>query len=425
MPQSVTTSAAQTEIPSCPMSCQAGKSIRDAPGSICSDQGHAQRSTCFASGRTLDEQRRRIETVRVNNPIEQVIGRYVELRASGRRLVGCCPFHEDSSPSLVVYPDNGSWFCFACDVGGDVFAFLKRIEYVSFDEAWRRLDSGSLATPRALDKSNPVTTQSTPRTFADQKDQLELTEEHFTLLTAATEVYHAALLQQPKLLTYLARRGFNLDAVCKYRLGYAAGDNLEKYFRFRGWNQQAGLELGLQVKKRDGVVREYFNKRIVVPELRVCSGGPARTIYLVGRATEGWQKAKYLGLPNAPKPLWGAELARDADEVFVCEGVFDMLTLIEWGYAAVATLGHPKREHVEELARAERIYIATDADDAGREFAGALKEWLGNRAIVLPSFKRFKELQGIKDVNELMEKHPQDGRDIFARLVRYVETHQE
>ncbi|MEW5721303.1 MAG: toprim domain-containing protein, partial [Chloroflexota bacterium] len=125
------------------------------------------------------------------------------------------------------------------------------------------------------------------------------------------------------------------------------------------------------------------------------------------------------------KPLWGAEQAREAREVFVCEGVFDMLTLVEWDYAAVATLGHPKREHVEELARAQRIYIATDADDVGREFAATLKEWLGDRAIVLPSFKRFKNLQDIKDVNELMEKHPREGRDIFARLMRYAETRRE
>ena len=73
----------------------------------------------------------------------------------------------------------------------------------------------------------------------------------------------------------------------------------------------------------------------------------------------------------------------------------------------------------------ERIYIATDADAVGREFAATLKERFGDRALVLPSFKRFKNLQDIKDVNELMEKHPLDGRDIFARLVRYAETHQE
>jgi len=425
MQRTVTTSAPQTQTPTCPVTGPKRTRIRSTRGETCSDLGHVERSARFASGHTLDEQRQRIETVRANNPIEQVIGRYVELRPSGRRAVGCCPFHGDHSPSLVVYPDNGSWFCFACDVGGDVFAFLKRIENVSFDEAVQRLDPGSSVKDHAIGTSAPAPMRTTLRTFGEQSCQLKLTEEHFTLLTAATEVYHAALLQQPKLLMYLARRGFDLKAVCKYRLGYAAGDNLEKYFRFRGWNQKAGLDLGLLIKKEDGAVREYFRKRIVIPELRACSGGSPRAIYLIGRATEGWQRAKYLGLPNAPKPLWGAELAGDAREVFVCEGVFDMLTLVEWGYVAVATLGHPKREHVEELARAQRIAIATDADDAGREFAATLKERFGNRAIVLPSFKRFKELQDIKDVNELMEKHPHDGRDIFARLVRFAETHQD
>ena len=376
MQQSTTTSAPQTQTPTCTMASPTRTRMSNTRGETFSDRSRVERSAYFESRHGLDEQRRKIETVLANNPIEQVIARYVELRPSGRRLAGHCTFHDDSSPSLVVYPDNGSWFCFACDVGGDVFAFIKRIENVSFDEALRRLDSGSSVTRHAVGTSPQATMRTTLRTFAESSGPLELTEEHncpgwrcqgFTLLTATTEVYHAALLQQPKLLAYLAKRGFDLDAVRKYRLGYAAGDNLERYFRFRGWNQQAGLELGLLVGKEDGAVREYFGKRIVIPELRVCSGGPSRAVYLVGRATEGWQKAKYLGLPNVPKPLWGAELARDADEVFVCEGVFDMLTLDKWGYVAVATLGHPKREHVEELARAERIYIATDADGAGRD----------------------------------------------------------
>ena len=74
-------------------------------------------------------------------------------------------------------------------------------------------------------------------------------------------------------------------------------------------------------------------------------------------------------------------------------------------------------------AYARRIYIATDADDAGRKFAATLAELFGDRAIVLPSFKQFKGLAQIKDVNELLQTHPRDGRDIFARLVRYAATH--
>jgi len=355
-----------------------------------------------------------IESVRTRNPIDQVIGSYIELKRAGRYLRGLCPFHADSAtPSLVVYTNNQSWHCFGCSAGGDVFKFVMKIENIPFKEALARLGGGTLHPCRV--PPPPSATNATPVLR-------ELREEHFTLLTAATEVYHTALLQQAELLAYLAKRGFDLDAVRKYRLGYAAGDNLERYFRFRGWDEEAGLELGLLVKKDDGSIREYFSKRIVIPELRGGPGGSARAAYLVGRATQEWQKAKYLGIAGAPKPLYGSELARDAHAVFVCEGPFDWLTLVEWGYAAVATLGHPKREHAQELARARCIYIATDADDAGRQFAATLKETFGDRAIVLPSFKRFKELQDVKDVNELMEKHPCDGCDIFARLVRYAES---
>jgi DNA primase len=355
-----------------------------------------------------------IESVRARNPIDQVIGSYIELKRAGRYLRGLCPFHADNAtPSLVVYTNNQTWHCFGCSAGGDVFKFVMKIESIPFKEALARLGGGTLQ-PRHVPPP-PAATDAAPALR-------ELGEEYFTLLTAATEVYHTALLQQAELLAYLAKRGFDLDAVRKYRLGYAAGDNLERYFRFRGWNEEAGLELGLLVKKDDGSIREYFSQRIVIPELRGGPDGSARAVYLVGRATQEWQKAKYLGIAGAPKPLYGSELARDAHEVFVCEGPFDWLTLIQWGYAAVATLGHPKREHAQELARARRIYIATDADDAGRQFAATLKETFGDRAIVLPSFKRFKELQDVKDVNELMEKHPRDGRDIFARLVRYAES---
>ncbi len=366
-------------------------------------------------GRDRDHERGEVEDVRARNPIDQVIGSYIELKRAGRVLRGVCPFHADADPSLVVYAnDEQRWWCYGCAQGGDVFKFVMQIENIPFQEALARLGGGTLQPRRVPPPPAPTDAAPTLR---------ELREEHFTLLTAATEVYHAALLQEADHLAYLARRGFDLDAVRKYRLGYAAGDNLEKYFRFRGWDQQAGLDLGLLVKKDDGTVREYFNRRIVIPELRAgASAGVQRAVYLVGRATQDWQKAKYLGLTGAPKPLFGGELARDAREVFIVEGPLDWLTLVEWGYAAVATLGHPKREHAQHLAHARRIYIATDADDAGRKFAATLAELFGDRAIVLPSFKRFNGLEKIKDVNELLQTHPRDGREIFARLVRYAET---
>jgi len=360
-------------------------------------------------GKSRDE----IESIRARNPIEQVIARYIELRPSGRRWVGRCPFHEDRTPSLVVYPHNQSWYCFGCDAGGDVFTFVQRIENVSFGGALRRLGTGEWETGRAGAWETGKTRDLRPLSGSPA---LTLSEEHYTLLTAATEVYHAALFTHPDLLEYLAKRGVDVDMVRRFRIGYASGDSLAKYFRFRGWDPEIAKDLGLLVP-REGELREYFRERIVIPELR-----DGRAVYLVGRATQSWQKAKYLTLAGAPKPLYGVELIRGAHEVFVAEGPFDWLALIKWGYPAVAVLGsHLKREHEKEFAAARRIYMVTQSDEASRRLGQQLKEVFGARAIVLPPLSTFRVTRDLKDVSELLERHPQDGRDIFARVVRYAE----
>ncbi|CAG0947138.1 partial DNA primase, partial [Anaerolineae bacterium] len=332
-----------------------------------------------------------IETVRSNNPIEQVIGRYVELKPSGRRLSGRCPFHDDPTPSFVVYVHNQSWYCFGCDIGGDVFRFVERIEHLSFVEALQRLGSNSLPE-RRITHSLPPQVKPVP--------MLELSDEHFTLLTAATEVYHAAIFMQTRVLEYLAKRRIDLDMIRRHRIGFATGNDLAKYFRFRGWDPEIANDLGLL-----GPHGDYFRQRIVVPELR---GG--RAIYLVGRATQKYQRAKYLGLPGAPKPLYGLETIQRAKDVFVCEGPVDWLTLVEWGYPAIALLGsHLKQDQISEMADAERIFIVTDSDEPGRKSAHQLAETFGKRARIVPC------LPNVKDVNELAMKP--NGQSVFARLV--------
>ncbi len=337
-----------------------------------------------------------IESIRARNPVEQVIGRYVELQARGRLVVARCPFHDDADPSLVVYPQSQTWHCFGCDVGGDVFNFVERIERVRFGEALQRLESGMIRPARIARATNPpLVTQ----------PEVELTVEHFTLLTAAVEVYHAAIFSQPSVLEYLAQRRIDMDDIRRHRIGYATGDELAKYLRFRGWNPEIAEELGL-LGLRGGPRREFFRERIVIPEIR-----NNQVIYLVGRATQKYQKAKYLTLPGAAKPRYGLETIRGARDVFLVEGPFDMFTLVEWGYPTLALMGsHIKDELIDELAGAERIYIVTHPDEAGQRVARQLIETLGKRARIVPP------LPHAKDVNELAGR-PR-AKEIFAALVQ-------
>jgi DNA primase len=303
-----------------------------------------------------------------------------------------CPFHNDPTPSLVVYVHNQSFYCFGCDVGGDVFKFVQLIEKVSFAEALQRL--GSITpTNNPVSRVLPVSVNTLP--------SVELSQEHFTLLTAATEVYHAAIFTQPRVLEYLAKRRIDLDMIRHHRIGYVTGNDLAKYFRFRGWDPEIANDLGLI-----GPRGEYFRQRIVIPEVR-----EGRAIYLVGRATQKYQRAKYLGLPGAPKPLYGLERVRGSAEVFLCEGPLDWLTLVQWGYPAIALLGsHLKQDQASEIADAERIFIVTDSDEPGRKSARQLAETFGKRARIVPP------LPNAKDVNELAMR--QRGQAVFADLVQ-------
>jgi len=337
--------------------------------------------------------REEIEDVRRRHPVEQVIGSYIQLRRSGRHLVGHCPFHEDRSPSLVVYRHNQSWWCFGCEVGGDVFKFVMLIERVRFPEAVELLGGGKLK-PRRVPPPPP----------AERIPEVVLMEEHFSILTSAGEAYHAALLSRPDLLEYLAGRRMDGEVVKRHHLGYASGKHLVRYLRFRGWDVHLAVDLGLI-----GPKGEFFRERIVIPETR-----DGRTIYLAGRALKSYQKAKYLHLPGAPKPIYGLQLIQGRHEVFVTEGPFDWMTLVSWGYPACALLGHKvKREHERYFDYATRIYLCLDNDEAGRKATRELVRLWGERARPVPHVK------GVKDVNELAQRP--NGRQLFVRLVRLAD----
>ena len=351
-------------------------------------------------GFTRDE----IEAIRTQHPIEQVIAMYTDLRRYGRMLNGRCPLpdHDDRDPSFVVYTDGQTFYCFGCNCGGDVFAFLQLVEHLNFRDAIARLEGAAFRSQR--DVAVPILRSGAPslktKKNKDEMSSLNPSEEHIQLLTAAASVYHASLLTNREMLEYVLGRGITLETIKRFRLGYATGENLAKYFRFRHWNLQAARELGF-VNDHG----EFFQKRIIIPELR-----NMQAIYLTGRKTVEFQRVKYLGLPGTPKPLCGLEMARSSRDVFLCEGAFDMLTLVQWGYPALALLGsHLKAEWVDELAFAERIFIMTDSDEPGRAAAQKLAEIFRERAIIVPP------LPQVKDVNELATQP--DGQEVFARLV--------
>jgi DNA primase len=83
----------------------------------------------------------RVERIKSTNPIEQVIGQYVQLKPSGTSLVALCPFHEERNPSFTVYPATGTFHCYGCAKHGDVITFIREMEHLSFRQALDALDN--------------------------------------------------------------------------------------------------------------------------------------------------------------------------------------------------------------------------------------------------------------------------------------------
>ena len=73
-----------------------------------------------------------IQELKLRSSIEDVVSSYVNLRRSGRNLVGLCPFHGEKTPSFNVYADNGTFYCYGCHAGGDVITFVRKIEHLDY-----------------------------------------------------------------------------------------------------------------------------------------------------------------------------------------------------------------------------------------------------------------------------------------------------
>ena len=337
----------------------------------------------------------RIDTdaLKRNRPIADVVASYgIELRSSGRSLVGRCPFHTDGGrPNLYVYPTTDSFYCYRCGVGGDAITFVERIEGTDFHGAITRL--------RGPDPLIPVGRSAKPRPHRTTIRTSRWTSEEWSCLAAAVELYHNRLLTDSSAMAYVQRRGLERETVEQCRVGYAAGDELSSYLRWRGVPIRAALRIGLLRRGGD----EVMAGRIVVPEIR---GG--RPVWLIGRELEDGDGPKYLGLPG-PKRLLGWGSVSFEGAVVVVEGVFDWLTLRQWSMPSLALLGtHVRPTIVEALRHFDRTYLILDGDSAGREATCRLLEVLGPAAVPI-------SLAGVKDVAELATDP--DGK---ARLTQAV-----
>ncbi len=315
----------------------------------------------------------------------------VRLRGRGRVRQGVCPFHDEAEGSFTVYADTERWYCFGCGAGGDVLDFIRRTENLSLPEAVRRLDGSPGLALRVA--TRPALTRRPKSVAIPPRDP--------ALLTAATRFYAGQLRRSRPAREYLASRGVGPGAARRLGLGYAPGSGLREALESAGFTAERLRDCGLFMERG----AERFSGMVVVPD---ASGGLVR--WLAGRAVDPNVTPRFQALPG-PKPVLGlGRLGPAPTWAVLAEGVFDWLALAGWGIPACAALGTQGLERVAASLRGcPRVFLAFDADDAGREATERLAGLLGRRAaaVTLP--------QGVGDVGELAALP--HGRALFLRLL--------
>jgi len=315
----------------------------------------------------------------------------VRLRGRGRVRQGVCPFHDEAEGSFTVYSDSERWYCFGCGEGGDVLDFIQRSEDLSLPEAIARLDGSPGLAPRAANR--PARTRRPASAALAPRDP--------ALLTAAARFYAGRLRRSTEARGYLASRGVGPVAADRLGLGYAPGGGLRQALESLGFFEKRIRDSGLFTERG----AERFAGMVVVPD---ASGGLVR--WLKGRALAPDARPRFQALPG-PKPVLGlGGLGPAPGWAVVAEGLFDWLALTGWGLPAIAALGTQGVERVASALRGcPRVFLAFDADDAGREATDGLLALLGCRAaaVTLPD--------GVGDVAELAALP--HGRSVFLRLL--------
>ena len=348
-----------------------------------------------------------INEIKYRNDIETAVSQYVNLKRRGKNLVGLCPFHSEKTPSFTVYPENGSFYCFGCGAGGDVFTFTGLIENLDYIESVKLLaERSGVALPQDG--------------YDDSMQKLKNTIYDINRDTA--RFFHSYLMSPDGkwALDYLYGRGLTLKTIKHFGLGAApdSWDALIKHLKSKGYRESDMIAANVVGKSQRGSLYDRFRKRVMFPIINI----RGNIIAFSGRAMPGEDKqgGKYVNTADTPvykksANLFGMNFAKNAcaERVILVEGNMDVISLHQSGFTnTVAPLGTAfTTEQANLLARyTKEIVLMLDADAAGQKAIKRATELLQNtglsvRVVVIPDGK---------DPDEYIKKN---GADRFSALL--------
>ncbi|MBW2658677.1 MAG: DNA primase [Deltaproteobacteria bacterium] len=369
-----------------------------------------------------------VSRIKEEADIVQIIGECVDLKQSGVRYLGLCPFHGEKTPSFSVHGGQQFFHCFGCGESGDVFSFMMKYHNLDFPGALKELAGRyNIELPeRRHSRKEMELEKKRDLLFAVNKKCAEIYSNYLQMAAGAENGRK-----------YLRRRDVTPEIKKRFNIGYAPAVEAE------GWNYlseklsrqetAAAVEAGLLVQKENGGTYDRFRDRIVFPIFdlsgRVCGFG--------GRIV-GEGRPKYLNSPESSvfsksRLLLGLyqqkESIRKQKRAILVEGNFDLISLVAHGCEnVVAPLGTAlTREQLRLIKRfATEAVLLFDGDAAGEKAAVRgvplfLAEQLAGHVALLPSGHdpdTYVRENGVKQLNTLLTSAESLPEFVLGNLIR-------
>lgn len=295
-----------------------------------------------------------IENLKQRLDIVDVVGSYLELKKNGANYKCVCPFHNDTSPSLVVSPSKQIYHCFACGAGGDSIKFVMEYEKLTYPETIEKL-------------ANMVNFALSYTTNDGVK------KEDRKLMETLNLFYVKQLDKTPFAKEYLLKRGISDASIEKFEIGYAPASLATlDFLSSRGYAMSESMEYGVAGIGESNQPYARFIERVTFPIY-----SPSNRLVGFGGRTLSNHPAKYVNSPqtkhfNKSQLLYGYQLAKESifkrKTIIITEGYLDVIMLHQAGFThTVATLGTAlTNEHLPLITRGDpEVIVAYDGDDAG------------------------------------------------------------
>ncbi len=339
-----------------------------------------------------------IEELKSRADLVRIIEPYAPLKKKGANWMGCCPFHQEKSPSFSVNPSKGFYKCFGCSKGGNAFTFVMEMEGLNFPEAVKRIaEISGVPLPEPVDDKNYE--QNKKR----REEKKEIAEQVIELNRYALEFWENHLQdnnpQSKAAREYLEKREISTETQKAFHIGFApdSWDALMSLLKEQGADEKlietSGLVSINEEKKR---VYDRFRGRIMFPVLDI-KGNPIA----FGARILATGEPKYLNSPETPAYIKGEHLyglfqskeeIRQKKFAILVEGYLDLIALYQYGIRnAAASLGTAfTPEQSKLLGRfAKRVVINYDGDKAGvkaarRAIETLLEQDFETKVLILP-----------------------------------------